>query len=178
MSNATFWALIGSLITALVALFAAYIAQRIGLLHFGVAQKQYDLNLLKSAPIIDSTVRITEKPVDGRAYHPWHFVVASIYNHGDLAAKQLKGHWRMYSPDKIIEERTIPVVRDAPGSSPYEFEPIRITGENVDRAMAGDGRFTMNVDIELDYFGISKDQPQHYSARYQYDAKSRDMVRI
>jgi hypothetical protein len=171
--------LIGTFLGILVSLFGIYIAQSVGLLQVSLMKKEYDLNLRKSAPELDSTVRINSRQVNpAPVYNPFHYIVTSIHNHGDLPAKHLKGHWRMYSPDKSIQDSTIPIRRDALGSAPLEFSEIQLIGPSIDDALKrGVGTVTINVDIEFDYFGLSENQPQHYSARWQYDRNSKQMIR-
>jgi hypothetical protein len=179
MPVAALWGLVGSLVGATVTIFGVYIAQHAGLRQIAIGEQHSDLNLRTSMPVLDTTVRLTERPVDASsAYHPFHFVIVSIHNYGELAAQQLRGQWRIYSPDNIIQEQTIPIFRDALGSTAYEFEPRQVTGQGVDRAMAGGGRITFNIDIEFDYLGLPHDKPEHYSARYRYDAQSQLMLRI
>ena len=57
-------------------------------------------------------------------------------------------------------------------ASEYELEPCRLDGTTVWRAMRGEQEIRFNVDIEFDYFGMAKDQPQHYSAKYEFDPKN------
>jgi hypothetical protein len=168
---------IGTLFGTVVGVFVGYY---IGRRQITIADEEHNLNLLKSSPKIDTTVRINERQVNPfPAYDPFHFIVTGIHNYGDLAARHLKGHWRVYSPDKSIQECDIPIVRDFLGSTPYEFEPFQLVGPNIDGAIKrGAGRATINVDVEFDYFGVSQDQPQHYSARWQFDSSSKQMVRV
>ena|SRR5579862_2382712 len=164
--------------TCLVMLFGIYIAQRLGLWQLRIAKQEHDLNLRKSVPILDTTVRITTRQVNpAPMYNPFYYVAVSINNHGELAAQKLDGYWRMYSPDQSIQERTIPIARDALGAEPYDFEPCQIEGPTVERAMRGECDIRINVDIEFDYFGLSNNEPQHYTARYRYDRNSKQMVR-
>jgi len=114
--------LISGMIGALVMMFGIYIAQRNGYQLWAVATEEHNLNLRKAAPLIDSIVRIKERQVLPTSHRPFHYIVASIHNYGNLPAQQLSGYWRMYSPDKTINECTVPIQRDALGSTPYEAE--------------------------------------------------------
>jgi hypothetical protein len=171
--------IIACLIGATVTLFGIYIAQSNGLLLYWVAKDEHDLNVRKAKPMIDATVRIDQRQVNPPGYRPFHYIITSIHNHGDLAAQQLKGNWRMHCPNNSIRQYDIPIRRDALGSTPYQFDACQIIGPNIDsRLVEGDQSVTLYVDIEFDYLGISPDQPEHYSARWQYDYKNRQMVRV
>jgi len=171
--------LLGALIGAVVALFGIYIAQSNGLLLYWVAKEEHDLNLRKAAPALDSSVRITERQINPVGYDPFYYIVITIYNHGDLAATQLNGHWRMYSPRQMIQEYNVPIRRDALGALPNEFEPYRIIGPGIEAAIRRHAEnVSINVDIEFDYFGFSPEEPQHYAAQWQYDHHNGQMIRI
>src|ERR1700694_3364984 len=102
----------------LITLFGIYIGQRVGLMQISIAHKEHDLNLLKSAPVIDTAVRIIERQINpAPAFAPFYYIVTTINNYGELAAQQLNGHWRLYSPDHSIQQHDIPIVRNALGSS-------------------------------------------------------------
>jgi hypothetical protein len=177
MPDAIFWALIGSGVTAAVGLLAIYIAQRNGLLMFTIAKKEHDLNLRKAVPIIGSVVTLEARQLLNANYRPSHFVLTAIHNYGDLAAQQLSGNWRMYSPDKCFKECIVPIQRDALGPTPYQTEEI-LVGPNIDAAIQERShKITVHVDIEFDYLGISPDQPEHYSAKYQYDHSNNRMIK-
>jgi hypothetical protein len=140
---------------------------------------EQNLSLSKSSPIMDSSVGITERQVNPGGYAPFHYIVTSIHNCGDLAARKLHGHWRLYSPDQVVQERDIPIIKDALRSTPYEFEPCQLIGPGIDEAIKrSQGKLTINVDIEFDYLGHSEDQPLHYCARYQYNRDNKQMARV
>jgi hypothetical protein len=155
-----------------------FIAQRSGFRLFAVAKKEHDLNLRKASPIVGSVVTLAERQILNANYRPFHFIVTSIYNYSDLPARQLCGNWRLHSPDNCVKECNVPIQRDALGPTPYDTEE-QLIGPNID-AVIKDGlhKVAIRVDIEFDYFGISQDRPQHYSASYQYDQNTRRMVQI
>jgi hypothetical protein len=178
MSPTIFWSLISSGVTALVTLFGIYIAQRNGHLLFNVAKQEHDLNLRKASPIVGSIVTLAERQILNANYWPFHFMVTSIHNYGDLPAQKLSGNWRLYSPDNSIKECNVPLQRDALGPAPYETEE-QLIGSNIDAVIKDRmHKVSIRVDIDFDYFGISQDQPQHYSASYEYDQHSHRMVKI
>jgi len=178
MSPTIFWSLISSGVAAFVTLFGVYIAQRSGHLLFAVAKEEHDLNLRKASPIIGSIVTLAERQILNANYRPFHFIVTSIHNYGDLPAQRLSGSWRLYSPDNSIKECNVPIQRDALGPAPYDTEE-QLIGSNIDAVIKDRlHRIAICVDINFDYFGISQDQPQHYSASYEYDQNSRRMVKI
>jgi hypothetical protein len=178
MSPATFWSLVSSAVTAMVTLFGVFIAQRSGFQLFAVAKKEHDLNVRKASPIIGSVVKLAERQILNANYRPFHFIVTSICNYGDLPAQQLSGSWRLYSPDNCIKECNVPIQRDALGPTPYDTEE-QLIGPNIDAVIKDQlHKVAIHVDIEFDYFGISQDRRQHYSASYQYDHNSRRMMQV
>jgi hypothetical protein len=179
MPAAAFWALIGSLTTAAVALLGMYIAQRTGFLHLSIATKAHSLNVLKAAPKVGSSIRIEERQVNPPAFPPFYYLITQIYNEGDLAAQQLKGHWKLLCSNHTVLERNVPIMRDFLGTSPYNLEPCQIEGTTVPNAMRGEVQFKVlfNVHIDFDYFGLSHDEPYHYHAEYEFNPEQRQMVR-
>lgn len=178
MSPAAFWALIGSLTTASVALFGIYVGSALDSFTSGLPKSNMNLTFVKSSPVIDSVVRLISGQVNPGGYRPFQYVVTSIHNYGDLPARNLQGNCRIYSPAIAITQYDIPIRRDALGPSPYEFAEFQLVGVRVDEIIQHGGEISIHVDIEFDYFGISEDQPKHYSAHHRYDPHSKQMVKI
>jgi hypothetical protein len=168
------WAALGVAATLLCAL----VAQRVGIVQIRWMADAHALNILKAEPKIGSTVKIDYRNENGPAYNPTCYLIATIYNEGELAARKLKGSCKLFSPSKELFDCDIPISRDFVGKSPYELSAYRIGGPAVGRLESGGHKLALNVDVEFDYFGLSDDQPQHYSAKYQYDENTRQMVKL
>ncbi len=176
MSDGALWGLIGSFIGGLVTLLGIYIAQSNGFLLYWIAKKEHDLNLRKATPVLGSIVQMETRQVLPAAYRPFHYVVTTIHNNGDLPARNVQGEWRMYSPNNAIVELRVPIRRDVLG--PEYREEQQLVGSNIDEAVEHRRPIGINVDIDFDYTGISEGGTQHYSARYEYDHKLKQMVQI
>lgn len=131
------------------------------------AARQLDLDMLKAAPKVGSTVRIEPKREASHVPESYYLVV-TIYNEGEFAAKQLKGECKLFSPINDIEEHILPIGRDFLGATPYELEPCRLVGSKVINAMRGHYGISLNVDIEFQYFGLADDKPLQYTAKYEH----------
>src|SRR5207249_613012 len=111
------------------------------------------------------------------AFPPYFYLVATIYNEGELAARKLKGKCRLFSPINEISECNIPIYRDFLGAAPYELEAIRIIGTTVSSALMGNTMISMCVEFDFEYFGLVDGKPVKYHAKYQYDHQNRQFVR-
>jgi hypothetical protein len=144
------------------------------------ARSALNLNVRKAAPKIGTTAQINKRQVNPPAYPPFYYLVMTIYNEGELPAKQLNGHCKLLSPNKAVKECNIPISRDFLGSSPYEMEICRledgIGGSTID--IGGSQGQHVRFNVEFEFFGISEEKPEPYSAKYEYDPKSRQLVRI
>jgi hypothetical protein len=160
-------------------LVAAFVAHRNGRIQISFMRREHELSIAKAMPKVGTTVRIDEKNPHGPAYPIFYSLVATIYNEGDLAAKNLKGHCKLFSPTNDIGERSVQINRDFLGMAlQYEVAPCPIEGVKVRQGMMGAEEIRFNLDIEFEYFGIPDDQPQQYAAKYQYDNKTHQMIRI
>ena len=173
--NDTFWFAMGVAATLLT----AFVAHRIGRLQISFMQKAHDLKVLKAIPKIGASLRIVTEHPNGTSF-PYHYsLVATIYNEGNLAAKDLKGNCKLFSPTKQVAESTIPINRDFLGMNhQYELAACPVEGATVNNGMIGAAEIRFNMDIEFEYFGLPEDKPQQYAAKYEYDNKSRQMKRI
>jgi hypothetical protein len=146
------------------------------------AQRTLDLIVTKAVPKIGTTIRIDKRQENPSNYPPFYYLIATIYNEGELPAQQLKGYCRVYSSEKSVREQSIPIARELLGtSSPCELELGRLESGISGMALnlgADDGENArFNVDIQFNYSGI-QNTPQHYSANYEYDHKSRQIIKI
>jgi len=166
---------IGVLLGAGATLFTGYSANRAGIIQISLVREVHSRNLRPVAPKVGTSLRIQEEQA---AFPPFYYLTTSIYNEGGLAAKQLNGYWELSSSDNAVKKCEVSIEMDSLLSTPYQSEPCLLQGPSVLAAMRGESKIRFQVDIEFDYFGVSKDQPQHYSAKYQYDPESRQMIRI
>jgi hypothetical protein len=175
MLNELEWAGLGVVATLVV----AFVAQRVGVIQIRWMREAHTLNVLKAAPKIGTTIKIEERRENGPAHSPFYYLRISIYNAGDLAAKQLNGHWKLSCTDTSINQCDVPIAIDFLGSAAHELEPYRLEGVNLWRAMKGEPNHQLrfNVDIQLTYFGLSQNQPDPYIATYRFDQNSRKLIR-
>ncbi len=171
-----------NLVSLIVSVVTALIGYALGYRQGKISQRALDLSIVKAAPKVGTTVRIDKRQENPPAFPPFYYLVATIYNEGELPAKQLKGHCKLHSPVKSVQERDIPFNREFLGSTPYELESFRldsgISGTPIDIGASGGQNIRFNVDVEFEYFGIPDDAPQHYSAKYQYNNQRRQLERI
>jgi hypothetical protein len=160
-----------------VTLLGIFIGQRLGLWQFTLATKAHELNIRRSTPKLGTEVRIEERQLHSASYSPIYFLRVTIYNAGELAAKQLKGHCELRS-DNSVKQFTIPISREFLDSTrPYELESRRLEGTTIRLAMRGEpNQIRCNVDIEFDYLGLSPDEPHHYSATYHFDHNTQAFI--
>jgi len=158
-------------IISALAVLVAFLAYRVG-------RRQWNLGVAKAIPKVGTWVRIDKRQEQSTAFSPSYYMVATIYNEGELPAKQLKGHCKLFSPINEVKQHTIPIIREFLGSAPYELEPCRLEGTTVDVGMDGRQDIRFNVDIEFEFFGIPDDKPQKYSAKHEWDNKNRQMIKI
>jgi hypothetical protein len=160
-------------------LVTAYVMHRIGRIQISFLQRSHELNIVKATPKIGTILRIDERNPNGPAFPTFYFLIATIYNEGDLAAKSLKGNCRLFSPTNQVAERSVQVHRDFLGTTlQYDLAACPIEGARVQFGMRGAEEIRFNFDIEFQYFGIPDDKPQQYTAKYEYDSKSHQMIRI
>lgn len=166
---------VASFIIGVLALVTGYI---LGYWQGKTAQRALNLSVTKAVPKVGTRLKIDKRQENPAGFPPFYYLIATVYNEGELPAKQLKGHCKLYSPTNDVQERDIPFEREFLGSSPHELEAQKIVGTTVDPGMRGEQEIRFNVDIEFEYLGIPDDQPQQYSAKYAYDNKSRQLIRI
>jgi hypothetical protein len=162
-----------------VTLFSIFIGQRLGLWNLTLAKTAHDLNVRRSLPKIGTEIWIEQRQVHPANFSPFSILRVSIYNAGEFAAKQLKGQCELICPGNSVQQFTIPIDREFLDSTrPYELEPYRIEGIALERIMAGaPNQLMFNVNIEFDYFGLSPDEPEHYSASCHFDSNSRRLIK-
>lgn len=171
-----------AIISVVVAVIFGTLGWRIGYTQGKIAQKALDLEFTKAIPKIGTTARIESRQENPPAYPAFYYLVVTIYNEGDLAARQLKGECRVYSATKSVKDREIPIDREFLGRGQYELERYRLThgtsGMTVNLTGLEGENSRFNVDIEFKYSGISDGGPQQYKAQYTYDNKSRQLKKL
>jgi hypothetical protein len=145
------------------------------------AQRSLDLSVIKATPKVGTAVRIDKRQENPPAFPAFYYLIATIYNEGELPAKQLKGYCRVYSATKGVTEHNIPIEREFLGTTPSELELCRledgISGSTLDIGTQAGKNIRFNVDIDFSYFGVEDDIPERYSAQYEYDNNGRQMKR-
>jgi len=187
MPDAVSWAAIG----VAAALVGAFVMQRLGIIQIGLRREGHGLNKRHEAhslnrrlgsPKITSEIRIEQRHDNGPQFPPWFYLLTTISNQGELAAKHLKGEWKLTSVSGEIAERTIPINLDWLGKSqPYKLRECRLESglaPEVWTPREGSHNIELEVALKLEYFGHSENQPEHYRARYQFDHNSQQMVRV
>ncbi|MGH9746629.1 MAG: hypothetical protein ACRD59_11045 [Candidatus Acidiferrales bacterium] len=168
MLNEVEWIALGVAATLVCAL----VANRIGLLQIGFMRKAHDLTVKKATPKINSRMEITP-------FHPVHrpdvtryAVNTTIYNDGDLVARNLEGEWKLTASHGISEATDIIRIGSLPSFMPFKLE-YKIVG-NVP-ALWTESNLALQVDIKLNYLGFD-DLPQTYRATYDYEFQNRRMI--
>jgi hypothetical protein len=171
--------LLASLAGAVVTLFGIYIAQSVGFLQISFMRKAHELNLGRAVPKLACDIRIIKEQVNPIGYDPFFFLETTIHNEGDFPASHLNGYWKLISPDKTVHEHTIPIRREALGGTPHKLERVPLTGNLVANAMRGGySQISFHVDIDLDYFGLPENQPQHYTKKSKFDHQTGQVVDV
>ena len=152
-------------------LLGVYAAHRLGYIQIGLTREANALGILKSVPQIETIIGIDKRQEDPPGYPPFYYLIATIHNHGELPAKQLKGCCKVFSPANEAQQCTIPISIEVVGALPRELSRYRLDGIFIDAQRPQSARF--NVEVEFDYLGgFPKEQPQHYNAKYEYDAQT------
>jgi hypothetical protein len=118
------------------------------------ANRQLALNVSMAAPKIGTIMKIDKRYENGPNFPASYYLVASIYNAGQLPAKKLSGKCTLFSSTNEIQERTIPVEREFLGSSPYDLERCEIIGSAFGAAMRDHGAINFGVNVEFDYLAL------------------------
>jgi hypothetical protein len=161
-------------IIAILGMFGTYL---FGLWQGRTSQRTLDLNVIKATPKVGVTLILDKRQVNPPAFPPFFFLVARIYNEGDLSARQLNGKCRLFSPGNQIKEQTIPIAHDFLRGTPLNIESNRIDGiaGPINREIQ---TVDVRVEIDFDYIGIPDDKTQHYHANYKYDGQSNQFLKI
>lgn len=173
--------LAGLIITAVAAL-AGVGGFFIGYRQGKIAQAALDLSLAKAVPKVGTTAEIGKRQENPSNFPPFYYVIVTLYNEGELPAQQLDGECRIYSVPKGVKERIIPIKREFLGVTPYQLESYRIesafSGMTLNLGGQEGQSIRFNVDIEFEYVGSSNDPLNHYRAKYEYDPKTKQLVKI
>lgn len=156
--------------TLFVALFSAFVAHRIGWLHFGIMQKAHELNITRATTDVGCTVALEQHDTPGVPHRPHPVVHVTIYNEGELAARNLRGYWKMTTA-VTRGDFSRPIQKDVLGKQP--FEDISII-RDINWSMFG---MPMDIEVEFSYIAQPDNRVMHYSGKYRYDAASRTMIK-
>jgi hypothetical protein len=171
MLTETEWVALGVAATLLT----SYVAHRLGYIQIGLMRQANDLSVLKSVPKIETIFHIDKRYVNPSIFPPFYYLASTIHNHGELPAKQLKGYCKVFSPTNPAQQVTIPIGIEFLGTPPRKLSEYRLDGTFIDSQRPQAARF--NVDVEFSYLGgLPKEQPQHYSAKYEYDSQNEQFV--
>jgi hypothetical protein len=164
---------------ALLGMFATYL---FGFWQGRTSKRSFDLSVTRAVPKVGTSVKVYKRQENPPGFPAFYYMIATIYNEGELPAKQVKGHCKLHSATKSVKENNIPFEREFLGSSPCQLESHRIddgiSGMSVDLEAVSAKNIRLNVDIEFTYFGIPDDKQHRYAATYEYEHKSRQFVRI
>jgi hypothetical protein len=161
--NATEWVGLGVAVTLL----GEYIAHRIGWIQIGIMRDAHSLNVKKATPQINSRVSISPFHPANRLDVTRYIVHITIYNDGDLVARNLEGEWKLTASAGI--QGATDIIRE---NSLASFMPLPLEHQIVGNI---DPNAVIQVDIKMNYLGLD-DAPKHYQATYDYDFLSRRML--
>jgi hypothetical protein len=153
-------------------LFGGFIAHRIGWIQIGINRQTLALNVKKSTPRIGSRVELKSAQLVNRPDITRYTIHTTIYNDGDLVAREIKGEWKLTASHGIAEA-SVPVRADSlPSflSFPLEHE---IGGKYS--SLWCEPTVIIQVDVDLIYLGLD-DKKETYHATYDYDYKNRKIV--
>jgi hypothetical protein len=154
----------------------AWVIYRLVFRRAGGESTAADPDVTKASPKIGTTMRIDQRQEDSAGAARSYYLVPVIQNQGELPARQLKGGCRVFSPVHKSQERIIPIRQENLGASPFELDGVRLDGFLIEASRPHDALFHVAIDIE--YHGVSGDKPLRYSARYAFDQKSLQMIKV
>jgi hypothetical protein len=170
MLNDSFWFAMGVAAT----LVSAFVAQRVGRIQISLMQRSHELNVKLASCKIGTDVKIDRRaPNASRPDIRRWFLVTTIYNEGDCAAKQIEGNWNLSCFDPS-QNRLMPISIDFLGATKVEL-PLQHLGDTAITQAQSSGEFWVNVDIQFSYLGLDENTPEHYTAKYQYNKQQRQM---
>jgi hypothetical protein len=158
---------------ALVGMFGTYL---FGFWQGRTSKRTFDLTVAKALPKVGVILMLDKRQVNPPAFPPFYFLIARVYNEGELPARQLNGKCRLFSPANQLKEQAIPIAYDFLGATAHEIQSQRIDG--VDGPIRGEQSIDMRVEIDFDYVGIPDNKTQHYHADYKYDNQSGQFLKV
>ena len=172
--NDSLWFATGVIATLAV----AYIAHRIGRIQIRFMREAHDLNLKLATCQIGSGCTISLKPyIANRPDVLRYEIVTSIYNAGDLAAKDLKGNWNLSCSESGCNCSRPVWIDFVSKAFRHDLEPYVFSSNELTQSISN-GKFRINVDIHLEFFGLDENERQQYRARYEYSHEHKQMIKI
>lgn len=153
-----------------------WVIYRIVFRRTGDAPEKVDPGAIKASPRIGTAMRIDRRQEPSASDAPSYYLVPVIHNQGELPAKDLKGRCRVFSPVHKSQERIIAIRQEILDASPLELDGGRLDGFLIDANRPHDALFHVAIDIE--FRGVPGKKPQRYSARYAFDQKSLQMIKV
>jgi len=160
-------------IIALLGMFATYL---FGFWQGRTSKRTFDLSVTKAMPKVGVTLTLDKRQINPPAFPPFYFLIARIYNEGELPARQLNGKCRLFSPANQLKEQVIPIAHDFLGATPHNIQSNRVDG--IDGPIRGEQDIDMRVEIDFNYIGIPDDKTKSYNANYKYDKQSGQFLKV
>jgi hypothetical protein len=154
----------------------AWIVYRIVFRRTGGAPETVDPGVTKASARIGASMRIDQRQEPSASGTPSYYLVPVIRNQGELPAKDLKGRCRVFSPVHKSQERIIAIRQEILDVSPLELDGGRLDGFLIDANRPHDALFHVAIDIE--FRGIPGNKPRRYSARFAFDQKSLQIIKV
>ncbi len=103
------------------------------------------------------------------------YLILEIYNEGELAASNISGYWRAFTPSSMHERHSVPIHRDFLGKCEKYTDTLRI--DDGGRPFK-QREYHVEVYVQFNYSTLPQDQSQHYNATYAYDWQSKRLVKV
>jgi hypothetical protein len=160
-----------ALVLILITLVGIWVAYYVGNRQGRASERAVALSVQRATPKVGSRISLASSIPPKLPDRIRYAVNTTIYNDGDLVARNLEGEWKL-TASHGIEELTHAIRADSlPASLPLEFEH-EVSGDTS--VLWCDPKIIFQVNIDLVYLGLS-DEKEHYHATYAYDFRSRQM---
>jgi len=161
------------LVTALLGFIGIAVAYYVGVRQGRAAEKVLALSLRKAVPRINSRMELARSSPPNRPDVVRYTVHTTIYNDGELVARDLEGDWKLTASHGIQPATNVIRADSLPLSFPFNLEH-EIAGDVS--VLWCDPQIIFQVDIDVAYLGMNSEK-NSYKATYRYDFQNRKMIR-
>ncbi len=159
-------------VTALIGLLAVWVAYFVGVRQGRAAEKTLALSINKATPKIGSRASLVRSSPPNRPDVTRYTINTTIYNDGDLVARNLEGEWKLTASHGIDKANRIIRANSLPSFLPLPLE--HQVGGDVSVFWC-DPDIVCHVDIDLTYIGMDN-SAEKYRAAYKYDFSNKCFI--